>query len=99
MKKLIYITLLLAFTFTYAQNDMKARLEFEEAETAFAAEDYEKALLHLTETEKLIGKWTPVVSFMKIETLFALVDTSSFGDPKMEPLYEEVTQYMKHLTN
>lgn len=98
MKKLLYtITLLLAFTFAQAQNDLKARIEFEEAEKAFTEENYETALKHLNETEKLLGQWTPVVSYLKIESLYALTNMENFAAPTIEPLYEEVTQYMAYL--
>ncbi len=60
MKKLYtFLILLYAFTFAQAQNDLKARLEFEEAEKAFSEENYETALKHLNETEKELGRWTP----------------------------------------
>lgn len=97
MQKLFYtFTLLLAFTFGQAQNDIKARLEFEEAEKAFTEENYETALKHLNQTEKELGTWTPNVSYLKIECLYALTDMGNFGVPTMQPLYEEVTKYMAH---
>ncbi|TDQ76603.1 tetratricopeptide repeat protein [Sphingobacterium yanglingense] len=98
MKKLLYTPILLfAFTFAQAQNDIKARLEFEEAEKAFSEENYETALKHLNETEKELGKWSPLVSYLKIESLYALTDMGNFGAPTMQPLYEEVTLYMTYL--
>ena len=96
-KTILIITFVFSFTFSLAQNDMKARIEFEEAEKAFEAEDYDTALKHLNETEKLIGKWTPVSSYLKIETLFALTDTGNFADPNIMSLFEEVTKYMSYM--
>ncbi|MGA9211281.1 tetratricopeptide repeat protein [Kaistella sp.] len=98
MKNLLFtLTLLFAFTFAHAQSDIKARIEFEEAEKAFVAEEYEMALKHLNETEKLIGKWTPTVAYLKIEALHAITDMGNFGDPTMQALYEEVTKYMTYM--
>ena len=98
MKKL-YTFLLLLFTFTFAQaqNDIKARIEFEEAEKAFTAENYETALKYLNQTEKELGRWTPNVSYLKIESLFALTDMDDVNAPMMRPLYEEITKYMGYL--
>lgn len=95
MKKTIYtLLLILTFNFSQAQNDVKARLEFEEAEKAFSEENYESALKHLNEAENHLGKWTPLVSYLKIESLYALTDMGSLASPTMQPLYEEVTRYM-----
>ncbi len=98
MKKLYtFLILLFTFTFAQAQNDIKARIEFEEAEKAYTEENYETALKHLNQTEKELGRWTPNVSYLKIECLYALTDMGNFGAPTMQPLYEEVTKYMAHL--
>lgn len=98
MKNLLYtLALLFACTFAQAQNDIKARIEFDEAEKAFTEENYETALKHLNQTEKELGRWTPNVSYLKIESLYALTDMGNFATPTMQPLYEEVTQYMAYL--
>ncbi|MGB3345625.1 MAG: tetratricopeptide repeat protein [Aequorivita sp.] len=96
-KTILIIAFVFSFMFSLAQNDMKARIEFEEAEKAYEAEDYETALKHLNETEKLIGKWTPVSSYLKIETLFALTDTGNYADPNIMSLFEEITKYMSYM--
>lgn len=96
-KFLCTLTLLLAYTFAQAQNDLKARVEFEAAEKAFQSEDYKTALKHLNEAEKLLGQWTPVTSYLKIESLYALTNMEYFAAPTMQPLYEEVTKYMAYL--
>ena len=98
MKKLLLtITLIFAFTFAQAQNDMKARIEFEEAEKAYEGKDYDTALKYLNEAEKLIGKWTPLTSYLKIESLYAITDMSNAFDENMQPLYTEVEKYMNHM--
>lgn len=98
MKKLYtFLIVLFAFTFAQAQNDIKARIEFEEAEKAFTEENYETALKHLNQTEKELGRWTPNVSYLKIESLYAVTDMGYFGASTMQPLYEEVAKYMAYL--
>src|SRR5690554_5004783 len=98
MKKTIYtLFVLFAFTFAYAQNDIKARIEFEEAEKAFEDEDYEKSLNHLKETEKLIGQWSPITSFLKIEALYVITDMGSYNNPNTQSLYIEAGKYMAYM--
>ena len=98
MKKLYtFLIVLFTFMFAQAQNDIKARIEFEEAEKSFTEENYETTLKHLNQTEKELGRWTPNVSYLKIESLYALTDMGNFGAPTMQPLYEEVAKYMAYL--
>lgn len=98
MKKTTYtLFLLFAFTFAHAQNDIKARIEFEEAEKAFEAEEYEKSLNHLKETEKLIGQWSPITSFLKIEALHAITDMGNYNNPNTQSLYIEAGKYMAYM--
>ena len=98
MRKVIYtFSLFSTFAFSQAQNDLNAHIEFEVAKKAFTEDDYETALKHLNEAEKQLGKWTPITSYLKIESLYALADMGSFGDPNMQPLYEEVTKYMAYM--
>lgn len=95
MRQILYILILFfTFTFAQAQNDLKARLEFEGAEKAFSTENYETALKHLNETEKLLGQRTPIVSYLKIESLYALTDMEDFAVSTIQPLYDKVTKYM-----
>ena len=52
---------------TFAQNnDMKARMEFEDAETAYQNQDYSKAVTHLESAEKLLGKPTSKTRYLLI---------------------------------
>lgn len=100
MKKIYtFLLILVAFTFSRAQNDLKARIEFEEAETAFTEENYETALKHINEAEKLIGKWTSLTSYLKIESLYAMTDMGNAFDENMQPLYMEVEKYMNYMNN
>ena len=54
----------------FAQNnDMKARMEFEDAETAYSNKDYSKAVTHLESAEKLLGKPTGKTRYLLILAL------------------------------
>jgi len=54
---LIISFMLFSISNIFAQNnDMKARMEYEDAETAYQSQDYQKAITHLESAEKLLGK-------------------------------------------
>lgn len=79
----------------FAQNEMKARIEYEDAELAFQNQEYEKAITHLTEAEKLLGKWTAKVSFLKIQALDIVTDYGAWSENTAE-IYRQVKEYMKY---
>lgn len=54
----------------FAQNnDMKARMEYEDAETAYQSQDYQKAVTHLESAEKLLGKPTAKTRYLLVLSL------------------------------
>ncbi len=66
-KSLTIIMLLFFAVQGFAQNnDMKARMEFEDAETAYQNQDYSKAVTHLESAEKLLGKPTGKTRYLLI---------------------------------
>lgn len=70
--KLLLIISFIAFSTSniFAQNnDMKARMEFEDAETAYQNQDYSKAVTHLESAEKLLGKPTGKTRYLLILAL------------------------------
>ncbi len=98
MKKLLFtFALLFTLIFVHAQNEIKARIEFEEAEKAFEAQNFESAIQHVSEAEKLIGSFTPKTGFLKIESLYAITDIGFWAAPTMQTRYEEVTKYMVYM--
>ena len=81
-----------------AQNDMRAVLEFSEAEEAYEAGDLNKALEHLQEIDRLVPKGGPHISYLKIE-VYSAVMNDDFTHEKTDQLYEEVKKYMKYLNS
>ncbi len=72
LQKLLLIISFIAFSTSniFAQNnDMKARIEFEDAETAYQNQDYSKAITHLESAEKLLGKPTSKTRYLLILAL------------------------------
>ncbi len=69
-KLLLILSLMIFSTNIFAQNnDMKARMEFEDAETAYQNQDYSKTVTHLENAEKLLGKPTGKTRYLLILAL------------------------------
>lgn len=97
--KLLTLLLMLLCLTAFAQNDLKARIEYEDAETAFAAEDYIKAITHLTEAEKLLGKWTPKVGYLMVISLDKNLDYSAPKEEILKTLRFHIDRYLKYADN
>lgn len=93
-KLITILVLILSSIQVWAQNDLKARIQFEEAEEAFAAGDYQTAATKALETERLLGKWSHKISYIII---VSLNKTMPFEPDKeiLKTLRSQVNQYMK----
>lgn len=101
MKSLQITVILLFLTSTWAMaqaNELKARLEFEDGEKAYAEGNFDKALAHLNNVQNLLGTWNPRMGYLKILTLNRLVDYQSW-DEKTEDLKLQVESYMRYASN
>lgn len=95
--KTILLTIFIAINnFAFAQNDLKAHVEFDKAETAFQDRNYQTALKHITENEKLLGVYSGKVSFLKIQVLEELADFRRLDDTYLADLIKEVDKYMNY---
>ena len=80
----------------FAQNDnLKARIEYEEAEVTFQDKNYRKAITKLTDAEKFLGRWTPKASYLKILALDKIVIYTQW-DKNSKELYTQVKKYMQY---
>lgn len=79
--KLLLATILISIN-SFSQGNLKAKIEYENAEQAFAEEKYEDALTSLLEVENLLQKWTPNVSFLKIQVLDKTFDYTNINHKK-----------------
>jgi TPR repeat protein len=97
-KLLLIITLMVFSTGSlFAQNnDIKARIEYEDAETAFQNKEYQKVITHLTEAEKHLGFWTAKIGYLKIITLDKIVNYGSSWNDNTAELYRQVKEYMSY---
>jgi TPR repeat protein len=96
MKKFIGILTLFVFivSIAHAQDMLKAKMEFEEAEAAYAANKYQLAIEKLTKAEELIGKWVPNISYLKIQALDKVCNYEELKDPNRIPLAKEIKSYL-----
>jgi len=98
MKYILLSFIILIFTshIAQAQNEMKARLEYEDAEVAFQNRDFRKTLEHLNNTEKLLGTWTAKTGYLKTLALDYITNYASQWDESHTDLSRNVEQYMKY---
>ena len=95
MKKIILAFLIITSNFAISQNNLKAKIEFEEAEKAFAENRFEEAFNRLNKTEAFLAKWVPNISYLKIKSLDQLCDYDKVNDIYTQALSKEVKVYMK----
>lgn len=96
MKKIILILSFISIlTSGFAQNELKAQIEFEEAEKSIAENNFDEAYVKLVKTQTLIGKWSPNISYLKIICLDALCDYEKYTSSYTQLLFKEVPLYMK----
>ncbi len=91
--KLLIATILISIN-SFSQGNLKAKIEYENAEQAFAEEKYEEAITSLLEVENLLNKWSPNVSFLKIQALDKTFNYDDVNDKKTKMLIAEVEKYM-----
>ena len=96
MKKVFLLcVLLLAGTATYAQDELRARIELENAETAYSENRFADALKYLDKTQELLGKWSHQISYLRILSLDKVFNYSS-TNAQFAQLQNEVKMYMDY---
>jgi len=96
---LFLLTGLFIFQIAIGQNELKARLEYEEAEKAFNENKFEDAVNRLNKAQEYLGKWSAKIGYLKIVALDNLIDYSD-PDNKYSKLQQtEVKQYMDYANN
>lgn len=76
MKNILSFVLFFSFYCMLAQNDMKARIEYEEAEKAFSEQNYSLAYDKIKMVEQLLGKTNSKVLYLRIQIENQLLDSS-----------------------
>lgn len=102
MKKIAYVVLLIMMPvgIALAAPSPIARFKYEDAEAAFAKQDYQTALKKLDEAEQEFGKINPPILHLRIMTRHELVKGARGLDfDNLESLQAETRQYMKEYGN
>ena len=77
-----------------AQNDLKARMEYDEAEKAFNENNFEEAIGHLDKAQEYLGQWSALISYLKILSLDNLCDYNDCEYNYNKLQQSEVKQYL-----
>jgi|GEM_PF-1406755 len=81
MKKILSLLTYLTFTFAYSfgQSNL-AKLKYEEAEEAYAANNYELTITRLKEVEAELKATNPKTLYLKINAMAAIVNKDPYND-------------------
>ncbi|MDR2037283.1 MAG: formylglycine-generating enzyme family protein, partial [Bacteroidales bacterium] len=97
MKKTITVFLfLLAGITMFAQDELRARMELKNAETAYSEGRYSDALEHLDKTQASLGKWSHQISYLRILSLDKLCNYDDMQSAYFQQLREEVKKYLDY---
>lgn len=97
MKRLIFtIAFIAVLSAGYAQKEVNAIVEFEEAENAFNENRFEETIKRLNDAEKNLGNWTPKTSYLKILALDKLCDYNEYKNEYTQAQINEIKLYMNY---
>ena len=101
MRKIAIILLLAVLPkLLFAQNELKAKVEYEEAEQAFEKNDHKTSLQRLNEAEKLLGKTNTKILYLKILNQNQIVQASPYDDYTiLKNLRNDCEVYLKLIEN
>lgn len=80
MKKITWLFSIVLCLNAYSQNDLKAKIEFEEAEKAYNANAFSSSLDRLIETEKLLGKTNSKILYLKILSQNQIINSNPYEE-------------------
>lgn len=94
------LTFLLLFclsqiTISAQSNEIKARIEYEDAEKYFSESKYTEAITHLENAQRLIGNWNHKIGYLRILCYDATTDYSEWNST-LESIEKEVIAYMNY---
>jgi len=100
MKHYFIFFVFLSATALFAQNnEMKARIAFEDAETAFESGNYQEALNQLEEAGNALGKPSLKIEFLHILTLDKLVQQENYSYKHLADLRRIAKSYLDKSTD
>ncbi|MBD1420585.1 tetratricopeptide repeat protein [Sphingobacterium chuzhouense] len=96
IKSLLTVLMMMLALGGICQDEMKARIEFEEAETYIANEEYEQALNHLNKAETLLGTWSSKIAYQQIVVADKLCSYTDDDDKNGIVLLKQMPLYMAY---
>jgi len=99
MKIATYLLLLVSAALFAQNGEMKARIAFEDAETAFESRNYQEALNHLEEAGNALGKPSLKIEFLQILTLDKLVQQENYSYKHLADLRRLAKSYLDKSTD
>lgn len=95
MKKLVALScLILLHATTHAQNTI-AKIKYEQAEEAFAKDDYAVTLVKLEEAQKLLGSTNPKILYLRLMAAKGIVSSGKFDWNLLETARKDAAYYIK----
>jgi TPR repeat protein len=80
----------------FSQNEMIAKIEYEEAENSINQENYVDGYKRLLKVEEMLQKWSPNISYLKIKCLDKIFNVTDIEDKYTSELIKEMDRYMKY---
>jgi len=95
---IVFIALLFCGAALYAQNDMRARIELEDAEKAYSEREFFKVFDHLDKAQELLGRWSHQIGYLRILALdqILLLNYGGGDCAYFVQLQSELKQYMDY---
>lgn len=100
MKPFLILLFLFLFQWNVQAQEAVAKFKFQEAEKAFIEERYPACLQNLEEADKILGRPTPAILYLKIEALDRIVATDPFARlGELAKMQEYYIYYLKNYEN
>src|SRR6476469_1334873 len=95
MKKLFLFFCLVVLNATVHAQNAIAKIKYEQAEEAFAKEDYAVTLVKLDEAQKLLGATNPKILYLRLMAAKGIVASGKFDWNLLESARKEAAYYIK----
>jgi hypothetical protein len=96
MYKLFWITtLLIAVHFSAHSQNAIAKIKYEQAEEAFAKDDYAVTLVKLDEAQKLLGSFNPKILYLRLMAAKGIVASGKYNWDFLEAARKDADYYIK----
>lgn len=95
MKKTVLIVALIIFAFAGNAQNAVAKIKYEQAEEAFAKDDYTVTLVKLDEAQKLLGATNPKILYLRLMAAKGIVASGKFDWNLLETARKDAAYYIK----